>query len=61
MLNVVTIIKSFAMDAIASGVERITPDQFDRMADIISLYGYTMTVHQKIEKPELVKSARYTR
>lgn len=61
MDNVVKIIKSFAMDAIATGAEKITPDQFDRMEDIVSLYGYAMTVHQKGEKPELLKRARYTR
>ncbi|WMY87437.1 TniB family NTP-binding protein [Pseudomonas shirazica] len=61
MDNVVKIMKSFAMDAIATGVEKITADQFDRMGEIVSLYGYAMTVHQKTDKPELVKSVRYTR
>lgn len=62
MDNVVKIIKSLAMDAIATGAEKINAEQFERLDQCVFRYGYSLTVHEENQaKPELLKRSRYAK
>ncbi|OSR71433.1 TniB family NTP-binding protein [Pseudomonas syringae] len=51
MDNVVKIMKCLAMDAIDSGTERITPEQFLRLRDIATRFGFNL------HTPKVVRNA----